>query len=644
MQRATDPPVARLRTRGLAAVRRRPPALAIALAVGSAVGLLGGDPARRVGPLDDTDPLVVTAEPPPPAPVPAPPPAFAEPFFPFLDDEPSGGSVSVGTTSHGWIVNARPISESAALGILPRQRERGLDHGSQELVSLLEEAARALHGASKTRLWVGNVGRRGGGDISWSVSHNSGRDADVAFCYRDAAGQPVDPPDLVPLDREGWSKDRKLRFDPDRTWLVVRSMLESGAADVQYLFMSHPLKVQLLAAARRQGASAALVERANVVVRQPGGAHPHDDHLHVRVYCSERDLGGGCVDEGAVHAFIDRPSGARERRIAEVSERLVDPAPEQRRRAILRLGLLGAKERIDAIALHVADEAAAVRAAAAEVVGRLGEERHVPALIAAFDQETDGRVIGPLAGSIAELGGPAAGSFLFRRIADPSGGGGVLFGAVDAALRVAQAPLLLSTQPLRDHALPPLMALAVEAPDTAFDPEAPLGAIRLAAIQAAARADCLEPVPALVPLLGAEAAPLRNEAASALAFITNRPFEPGAERLAEAWGELERMKGQSRGAWLVAGFARAGYRVGSLDQRAIWELVRAIGGDAHVAYNATRTLVNIAGEGEESLAWTRAARCRHWLRYFDARRADFSLSRPPPRTQRTCWDLKAESG
>src|SRR5690606_15018228 len=125
-------------------------------------------------------------------------------------------------------------------------------------------------------------GRRGGGDIEWSVSHNSGRDADIAFCYRDAAGKPVDPPNLVPLDREGFSKDRKLRFDPTRTWLVVRSMLESEAASVQYLFISHSLKVQLLAAARRQGAPATLNERANVILRQPGGSHPHDDHLHLR--------------------------------------------------------------------------------------------------------------------------------------------------------------------------------------------------------------------------------------------------------------------------------------------------------------------------------------------------------------------------
>ena len=40
---------------------------------------------------------------------PEPAPSFREPFFPFLDDEDTSASVSVGDTSHGWIVNAKQL-------------------------------------------------------------------------------------------------------------------------------------------------------------------------------------------------------------------------------------------------------------------------------------------------------------------------------------------------------------------------------------------------------------------------------------------------------------------------------------------------------------------------------------------------------
>src|SRR6185295_2066931 len=37
---------------------------------------------------------------------------FHEPYFPFLDDEDPTASVSVGDTSHGYVVNAKLLVES----------------------------------------------------------------------------------------------------------------------------------------------------------------------------------------------------------------------------------------------------------------------------------------------------------------------------------------------------------------------------------------------------------------------------------------------------------------------------------------------------------------------------------------------------
>ena len=153
-------------------------------------------------------------------------PAFVEPPFPFLDDEDPHASVSVGDTSHGFLVNAAELVEDETVGILPRQKARDLAWGTKQIVALVRHAAADLHEKTGRRLWIGDIAKRGGGDIPWSVSHNSGRDVDVALQYLDRSGAPIDPPDLVRLDGTGQSKDKALRFDAMRTWIVVRSILE----------------------------------------------------------------------------------------------------------------------------------------------------------------------------------------------------------------------------------------------------------------------------------------------------------------------------------------------------------------------------------------------------------------------------------
>src|SRR5438046_995699 len=96
------------------------------------------------------------------APVPdAPPPAYVERFFPFLDDEDPSASISVGDTSHGFLINARQLVENDTVGILARQRERDLAWGTDEIVAMIDHAGRTLHEKTGTRLWIGDIGRRG---------------------------------------------------------------------------------------------------------------------------------------------------------------------------------------------------------------------------------------------------------------------------------------------------------------------------------------------------------------------------------------------------------------------------------------------------------------------------------------------------
>jgi hypothetical protein len=41
-------------------------------------------------------------------------------------------------------------------------------------------------------------------------------------------------------------------------------------------------------------------------LHQPGDSAPHDDHLHLRIYCSQNDRPLGCVDRGPVRWWKKR--------------------------------------------------------------------------------------------------------------------------------------------------------------------------------------------------------------------------------------------------------------------------------------------------------------------------------------------------
>jgi len=60
---------------------------------------------------------------------------FPDGYFPFVDGEDPNASVSVGSTSNGYLVSGVPLKESDALAILPKQRKRSLGYASAELIT-----------------------------------------------------------------------------------------------------------------------------------------------------------------------------------------------------------------------------------------------------------------------------------------------------------------------------------------------------------------------------------------------------------------------------------------------------------------------------------------------------------------------------
>lgn len=175
---------------------------------------------------------------------------------------------------------------------------RGLRYATPELIELLEEAAASVATRHPgPRLGVGNLSRRRGGRIRFSRSHQSGRDADLAFYVTDARGRTVEPRDFVKINARGRGR-RDLRFDVERNWALVEALLSSERARIQWLLISRPLRRRLLAYAKATRVPAAILGRARRVLHQPRWALPHDDHLHVRIYCSPHDVARGCRDTG----------------------------------------------------------------------------------------------------------------------------------------------------------------------------------------------------------------------------------------------------------------------------------------------------------------------------------------------------------
>ncbi len=563
-----------------------------------------------------------TAQPPEaPATEPSPPP-FREPYFPFLDDEDQTLSVSVGDTSDGYLVNANQVTESDALTILPKQKARDLAYGSDEMVALLQGAATRHHARSQRPLFLGNVGRRGGGDIRYSVSHNAGRDADVAFAYLDAAGVQIDPPDLVPVDAEGNTRTG-LQLDVATTWSIVRALLEGKEAFVQYLFVSTPIRKKLLRYAAGAHEPLFLIERAEEVLVEPAGA-PHDDHLHVRIYCGKRDVGGGCVDVGPHHAWVPYHASQRQERAKKAKLALSDGLPSDKAQALKRLVLLDAREDADLVAARLEDASETVRRSAAEALGHLGGREHVKAVGARYALEDDPRVKVALLRTAGTLGGEAAGKLLRDVIASPP--------TQKTAVRLLSTSFAELASPV------PALFVGSCLATLSAGREAPAHDPRRDAVLAAKRARREEPVAALTTLVADTDADLAAAAVDALTQLLNR--RPSDVQDPGAWRSLlVPLQGKPHDAWLAKGFLAAGYKVPTLEKTHAFELVRALGGEPYLAANAELVLEQLF-EHAAKPTWARADRCEDWLNWLSKRRGALKLPEVPATARAACERLR----
>ncbi len=503
--------------------------------------------------------------------------------FPYLPDEPAERSFSIGTVTDGYVVGAAPLpSPGPTWGVLPRQLGRGLVWGTTELLSTLTFAAdRVAARYPGTVLWLGNIGARGGGDIPWSVSHNAGRDADLAFYTTDPAGRHVQPPDLLHYGRDGRSREYGgyYRFDVARNWALVEALLASPHAEIQFLFISNPLRALLLEHGERVGADPAVVARARQVLRQPGPEIPHDDHLHLRLYCGRADLGAGCEDTGAPGPNAAARSGALRARAELAASLLRQGDAETRARAVERLGLLRATAHVEQVRRRLSDPSPWVRAQAVDALARIGVAGTARWLADHWEDEDDPLVRERLLRAVAELGGDDAIALVDRALRRPVVG------------RVAGKP---------------------------YD-------LRHAAVGAAERLAHPALVAGLLALVADPDPWLAARAVDALRVVTNHdaeapdPLRPGSDaavREAMWRGLTEQFAGRTRRELLEAGFAAAGYGLAG-DRLGRASTLADAAGDRRrwVRINAQRELMRVTGNPARSLEWSASDARLYWTRW-----------------------------
>jgi penicillin-insensitive murein DD-endopeptidase len=229
-----------------------------------------------------------------------------------------GTSISVGKVSGGYLVKGAKLPDHGdGFTTRPIWIARNNRYGTDEMIAMIEGVARRMQTRIKdVQLVVADISARGGGangSSEFHRSHQSGRDADMLYYMRDKDGIAFEPDAMHVFDGRGIARDGSgIRIDVARTWLLVKELISAPEAPVQWIFMYEPIAQLLIDHAKSIGEPLPLIVRARRALKQPGDSARHDDHMHVRVYCSHADRAYGCVDVGPMEALAQREAETSE--------------------------------------------------------------------------------------------------------------------------------------------------------------------------------------------------------------------------------------------------------------------------------------------------------------------------------------------
>lgn len=503
------------------------------------------------------------------------------------------GSLSVGVTSRGRLRRARRIKSrgryySFFTHIAERKTYWGTDEMQRFINRVSADVARRHRGAE---LRLGNVSLHHGGRSPWHHSHQAGRDVDICFYARDRRGKPVKMTDFRKFRRTGFSRDGELVFDDARNLDVALAMLAQEEIPVQWVFVARWLKRRMLKLAKRRGIDSKVRTRLARLLRQPGDSAPHDDHFHVRLFCSLQDRKYGCLDRGPRRPWVDHFDDAFASHVSRVSEASAMEDPRLRLDAVRLLTRIEARTAGDTFLARLADSDEAVRNAALSGIKGLRLKDTAPGLLAAL--------------ATAESGPWATTLFDVWAGLTPEG-------MQDVATQALRQLDSLVHDKLPKNAREAIMQRAT-----------------------AVLAEHGRPtdVPVLIDVLKSRTLATRLAAHSALVSLTNQFIKSRylsskspkkRARTIAAWKKFWRT-GQAKGwlTWMKTGFRSHGVRMARgtrFVRRDVPRLIRALTSPKPpVARNAAKVLVQITGHKPWLRRRTKRSLRRHWRYWWRTR-------------------------
>jgi murein endopeptidase len=168
------------------------------------------------------------------------------------------GSESVGSPNDGRLIGGVPFPEGRTW-LLPPDRSRAFATGETILGVLAALDAYAAKYPEAAPIQLGELSARKGGPIYGHQSHQAGRDIDIRLVITEAGD----------------------RFDAERNWLLVKTLIEGG--EVVSIFLNRSQQVWLRAAAEAD-VGAAGADRYFAIIKHESG---HTIHIHVRFRCPD---------------------------------------------------------------------------------------------------------------------------------------------------------------------------------------------------------------------------------------------------------------------------------------------------------------------------------------------------------------------
>jgi murein endopeptidase len=167
-------------------------------------------------------------------------------------------SESVGSPNDGRLIGGVPFPEGRTW-LLPPDRSRAFATGETIIAVLAALDAYAAKYPEAPPIQLGELSARKGGPIYGHQSHQAGRDIDIRLVIAEAGD----------------------RFDAERNWSLVKTLIEGG--EVVSIFLNRSQQVWLRAAAEAD-VGAAGADRYFAIIKHEAG---HTIHIHVRFRCPD---------------------------------------------------------------------------------------------------------------------------------------------------------------------------------------------------------------------------------------------------------------------------------------------------------------------------------------------------------------------